>query len=393
MKDAQKSAASVTNVGCHVCGSLSIKVVPDYEVLSRVTSDCKPWPSGGRLCVCQACGCVQKITDQIWENEIESIYGAYSIYHQSEGAEQAVFDDVSGQASARSARLLECLRNNIQLPETGRLLDVGCGNGALLRSFGHFAPLWALAGTELTDKYRSVVECIDNTETLYTCAPDRVPGTFDLITMIHVLEHISAPWDFLTRLRNKLVLDGLLVVELPDYLQNPFDLLIADHCTHFTAATAAELIQRAGFNVISVSTNWVPKELTIVANKNEDKQESRTQLSESYSFDSVDRSLQWLDSVMMTARDLSEIGSFGIFGTSIAATWIFSELRDSVNFFVDEDLHRVRRTYMGCPVYLPQEVPLGSHVFIALPSRLAKNIQTRMEQWRYRFICYIPRVS
>ena len=369
---------SASDIRCHVCADPAVDIVPGYELFRRVTSDCKPWPPDGQLGVCRACGCVQKVIDRVWQAEVEKIYETYVIYHQGNGAEQSVFEEDSGRASSRSARLLERLHTHIQLPETGRLLDVGCGNGALLRPFGRLAPLWFLAGTELNDKYRLVVESIARVEALYTCAPDQVPGTFDLITMLHVLEHIPAPRDFLTRLWDKLKFGGLLVIEIPDYQQNPFDLLIADHCTHFTVATATELIRSAGYEVISVATDWVPKELTVVARKIEHQQKNRTQVSASYSFDSIARSLQWLESVVTAAREFSTVDSFGLFGTSIAATWLFSELENVVSFFVDEDPHRAGKMYMGHPIYHPQEVPSGSHVFIVLPTRFAETVWHRI---------------
>ena len=161
MKEKQDSPLSASGVRCHVCAGSAVDMVPGYEVFRRVTSDCRPWLRGGRLCVCQACGCVQKVTDHVWQSEVERIYEAYSVYHQSDGAEQSVFEEDSGRASSRSARLLERLNSHVQLPETGRLLDIGCGNGALLRAFGRFAPLWSLVGTELNGKYRPIVESFD----------------------------------------------------------------------------------------------------------------------------------------------------------------------------------------------------------------------------------------
>ena len=389
-EEEQTSHMSALGIRCHVCGAPAVDEVPGYEVFRGVTSDCKPWHREGRLCVCRTCGCVQKATDYVWQSDVEKIYQAYSIYHQSGGAEQTVFEEVSGRASSRSERLLECLYAHLQLPKTGRLLDVGCGNGALLHAFGRFAPLWSLAATELNDKYRSVVESIDRVEAFYTCPPNQVPGTYNLITMIHVLEHILAPREFITGLKDKLKDDGLLIIEAPEFLQNPFDLLIVDHCTHFTVATAAELIQSAGYEVILVTTDWVPKELTIVARNAGGRQMNRTRVVTSSPLETAARCLQWLESVIATARQISARGTFGLFGTSIAATWLFSELGESVSFFVDEDLYRVGKTYMGHPIYHPHDVPGNSHVFIALPTRLAANVQARMAALKYGFNCYLP---
>lgn len=386
----KEQASSGSGFRCHVCAAPNIHEVAGYEALWRVTSDCKPWPKGGRLCVCSACGCVQKALDEAWFCETKKIYDAYSIYYQSDGVEQAVFDNVSGQPSLRSERLVEGLRYRVALPEKGRLLDVGCGNGAFLRVFGERAPLWSASGTELSDKYRTAVEAIEGVEALYTCAPAEVPGSFDLISIIHALEHIPGPRAFLASMWDKLNDDGLLLVEIPDCGQTCFDLLVADHCTHFTAATATAVLKSAGYEVISLATDLVPKELTIIARKTADRENSCTQVSASCSSDSTVGSVRWLQSVVESARSVSTMGAFGLFGTAIGATWLFGELGESVSFFVDEDPHRIGKTHMGLPIYRPSEVPADSHVFIALPSSQAKRVRARMEESGFNFGCHMP---
>jgi SAM-dependent methyltransferase len=356
-----------------LCGESAVEALPGYESFHGVTSDCKPWRKGGRLGVCPACGGVQKVIDSAWQSDTDKIYRDYTIYHQSAGAEQPVFDVVSGAPSARSERLLKCLASHTPWPETGRLLDIGWGNGALLRAFGRIAPRWSLARTELDDKSRSVVEGIDHVEAFFTIPPAQIPGTYDLITMIHVLEHIITPKRLLNSLRNKLTDGGLLVVEVPEFLQNPFDLLITDHCTHFSAATVIELLRSTGYEVVLTATDWVPKELTIVALKAKGQYRGRTDTAFS-SFESAMKCLQWLKSVVETARATAKNGEFGLFGTAIGATWLFQELRESVRFFVDEDVQRAGKNHMGIPIYLPQNVPNGSHVYLALTPGIAKSI-------------------
>lgn len=378
-----------TRCRCHICDGETVALMPGYEGFRRVTSDCQPWPAGGRLGICQTCGCVQKIIDPQWESEVGEIYQAYAVYHQSSGAEQSVFDENSGTASPRSARLLSRLQQQINLPEKGRLLDVGCANGTLLRSFNKMAPQWTLVGTELNDKYRAIVENIDQVEAFFTCFPDQVPGKFNLITMLHVLEHIPAPVEFLTKLSEKLDHDGWLFLEIPNYRQNPFDLLISDHCTHFTDMTIMEILCRAGYEVLIISNDWVPKELSVVARKMRHPEPAK-ELTGLPASDSIRKCLQWLEAVRNTARNLGSTGPFGIFGTSIAATWLLSELNDQVSFFVDEDPQRVGKMFWGHPIYHPVQIPQGSKVFIALPYNLSKSIWQRLRKSQENMELYLP---
>src|SRR4051794_24828806 len=77
---------------CHVCGSGELTVMADQVGLKGVTSDCKPWPRSMALAACRVCGLIQKPSSPEWLATIAEVYEAYTIYHQSPGAEQAVFD-------------------------------------------------------------------------------------------------------------------------------------------------------------------------------------------------------------------------------------------------------------------------------------------------------------
>jgi SAM-dependent methyltransferase len=366
---------------CHVCTAQAVVEMPAFAQFHRVTSDCKPWPAGGRLGVCRRCGCVQKVIDADWQQDIERIYAGYTIYHQSGGVEQAVFEQASGQAASRSARLLERVLSHVALPERGRLLDIGCGNGAMLRAFNQMRPTWALAGTEFNDLYRAVVEQIAGVEALYTCSPAEVPGQFQLISMIHVLEHIPSPIAFLTTLHGKLDDDGLLLIEVPDHTQNPFELLIADHSTHFSAASVQMVLEHAGYTVEALATDWIAKEISVVARKaGETRSPPPFEAAlRAEPFEAIGRRVAWLQSVVAAARECAAQGEAGLFGTSIAATWLFNELAGQVRFFVDEDPNRAGSRYMDVPIYHPQDVPAGGHVFLALAPALAEAVQQRMQ--------------
>src|SRR5262245_12386602 len=117
-----------SEIRCHHCASNQLRIARGYEKAGRVTSDCKPWPAGGTLALCEACGLVQTVADENWRKECEAIYTGYTIYYQGGGAEQATFNAASGAGEARSEAIVRSLRAHVTLPAKGRWLDVGCGN-------------------------------------------------------------------------------------------------------------------------------------------------------------------------------------------------------------------------------------------------------------------------
>ena len=78
------------------------------------------------------------------------------------------------------------------------------------------------------------------------------------------------------------------------------------------------------------------------------------------------------------ASSLAKSKSFGIFGTSINALWLFGELELDVKFFVDEDPSRAGKKLYGRPVIEPSEVMPGSTVYLPFITTLAEKIAIRL---------------
>jgi SAM-dependent methyltransferase len=334
--------------------------LPAYALLFRVTSDCKPWHRGGVLMACETCGTVQKRVDEGWAAESAAIYHAYSIYHQAEGAEQRVI--VDGAMEPRSVRLVSRLARSAALPPEGRVLDVGCGNGAFLRAFGAAHPAWRLAAHEVDDKYRAQIEQLPGVDAMHVMPAPQVPGTFDLISLIHVLEHVPEPVTFLAALAGKLSPAGRMIVEVPNLSQNPFDLVIADHAFHFTAATLRLVLAKAGLEVEFIADDWVIKELTAVVHRADPRL-----LPAVPDMRVAALGLEWLTAVRSTADHAAHHcdGEFGLFGTSIAAVWLDRELENRSEFFVEEDPVRVG-PFLDRPVRRPHDVSAGSCVYLGV---------------------------
>jgi SAM-dependent methyltransferase len=360
---------------CHICGEGNVELVPEFSQLRRVTSDCRPWSAGGRLGTCEACATVQTVVDPLWQAECREIYQSYAIYAQGGGAEQRVFDSSSGASASRSDQLLDQFAEVADIPRQGRLIDIGCGNGGFLRSFSRRHPGWRLCGSEFDEKHRASIETIPGFEKFFSGDVRDLPGEFDICALIHVLEHIEAPREFLGSVRSKLKEGGLLIVELPSYRQNPFELLIADHATHFEPPTIESLLADAEFRSLHVTGEWIPKELSIVARSLPPVVERPRPAAR----DHLSSAIRWLLAVRRDALNLARrSANFGIFGTSIAATWLFSELEGKAGFFVDEDPARVGGRHLELPIYGAGEVPAGSDVYVVCPPKISTAIAARL---------------
>lgn len=373
---------------CLICGGGPLRRVDGFRELPRVTSDCRPWPAGGELAVCPNCQTTQKPTDQRWHAEVQDIYRDYEIYFQSGGEEQPVFTQQSAAATPRSAALLAKLFDHHQFPEKGSMLDVGCGNGAMLKSFQAQIPGWSLTGTERSETHRQSVEAIGANATFINGAVADVLGEFDLITLIHSLEHFPDPVQTLQTLAGRLSDGGILLIEVPNYRANPFDLVIADHCLHFTRETIVPCLTGAGLAASSIADDWITRELSVVAERTEEtilpggmsSQKESPQLS---------TLVTWLHQCLETARGESRTGPIGLFGTSIAANWLFGGLGDQVSFFVDEDPRRAGTRHFDRPVHNPADAPKDATIFMPLPVQTARPIVERLNALGLR-LAYPP---
>jgi 2-polyprenyl-3-methyl-5-hydroxy-6-metoxy-1,4-benzoquinol methylase len=364
---------------CHICGSDAVKVFDNYRQLKKVTSDIRIWEENVDLCFCTDCSTIQKKVDLQWRMQVADIYKKYMPYSLSSGEEQRVFCE-DGSSKSRSNKILEWITSLNLLDNQGRLLDVGYGNGALLKAFSNKLPHWELVGTELSDQNKEVVEKIPGVETVFQCEPENVPGQYNIISMIHILEHIENPIPFLKKLKTKLEYNGKLLIEVPNYKKNAFDLIVYDHCTHFSVDTITWVLDQAGYRVLNVSTSAVQKEITIVCESKKEVEAQDTNKVENTENDylAAQSSIAWLQNLKSDIRQKRNC-KLGIFGTSIAGTWLHSELLDEISFFVDEDEDRIGKTYMNKTVLRPSEVRKGEYIVIPMPHEIAKQIASRLQ--------------
>ena len=367
---------------CHVCQGAPLDILEDYGDFYRVTSDCRMWPRGGTLGVCPACGCVQKPVDARLLEECRRIYADYALYRHMAGQEISVYDTLRGIVVPRSLAILKTVGPH--LPDKGRLLDVGCGNGAMLRAFADTFPGWALDGVDTNTSFRDEILSIDNVKDFFPTL-EHANRRYDVITLIHSLEHIVDPIALLRSLERLLTTDGLIVLQVPDYTSNPFDLLVADHVTHFERISLVRVLHAAEYDVMSIGNEASAKELTVVARRGGASRRrggGRSPVKE----------VAWLRRCRSVFVDAMQPRPLGLFGVSIASVWVFQERRGEVDFFVDEDVHCAGRPFLGKPVHLPSECPGTASLLIAQPAEAANRIAERLRSFCREIVC-VPDIS
>jgi 2-polyprenyl-3-methyl-5-hydroxy-6-metoxy-1,4-benzoquinol methylase len=363
---------------CLICENY-LSEIKNFTKLHRVTSDCKPFKVGGKLFECRSCGLIQKTNDQKWKQEINYIYDNYEIYLLSNGMEQVIFTE-SGPVP-RSKKIVETVLSEVFLPKKGRMIDVGCGNGSALKSFSSQMNNWTFDGFELSKKNLTNLEKIKNFSKLYISSLDEIDVKYDLVTAIHSLEHIENPVDFLNSIQNLLLPDGVLFIQVPNSVSSVFDVLVADHISHFTPSTLLKILEKTNYEIIFISDKVLTKEITVIARKKKNKANVKNSFNSIVSEKiNINSRIAWLNELVKSSNDMYEEGfKYGIFGSSISAMWLLGSTKNKVDFFVDEDLTKIGQNFMSIPIILPNEINQKSKVFVPMSHIVAKNIKSKLE--------------
>jgi len=165
--------------------------------------------------------------------------------------------DQSGSAFAKGAgsALSIFLRQRESFVRTlkpsGRLLDFGCGNGAFAHHMSQAGyetvgiEPFSLGETQTAERLQLIQAPFEQVE-------DQL-GSFDVITLWHVLEHLRRPTEVLKGLARHLAPGGVIVISVPNFgsLQRQafqggwFHLDPPRHVIHFEQSTLEACVRRA----------------------------------------------------------------------------------------------------------------------------------------------------
>jgi SAM-dependent methyltransferase len=204
--------------------------------------------------LCSNCGLVYQ-SPRMTEDELQEFYNAEyrQIYQGDAGPIQKDMAIQKARAEANVALLKDW-----GIEQVGRFLDIGCSTGSFLEELRKVYKCQVI-GIEPGEAYRQYTQSRDLTvfESL-EAANAAGERKFDLIAMIHVLEHVPDPVGYLKELRNNyLKEDGTILIEVPNlYAHDSFEVA---HMTSFSRHTLMEVVKLAGFNTKYLEMHGRPR--------------------------------------------------------------------------------------------------------------------------------------
>lgn len=161
-----------------------------------------------------------------------------------------------------NAALLALMPKNVK-----RIVEVGCGSGALAREYKKFNPGCRYVGVEISPDYADLARrYCDEVEVLdLENADDATVAQFDADCWVFsdVLEHLHDPWSVLRKIRSIMPPDGYVVACIPNAQHwsvqarlscgllryEDIGLLDRTQLRWFTRITMLEMFHQAGFTV------------------------------------------------------------------------------------------------------------------------------------------------
>lgn len=206
---------------------------------------------------CPNCKLIFRDIDKIDDNP-EKIY---SSYYKPSGARFGYLIEVLVRAFRfwRALRLQYYVGNKIR-----SIIDVGCGRGYTLWFLKKFFKVKTVIGIQpsvpAADFAKKILGIpIVRGDVLVVDLPDK---KFQVVTLWHVLEHISEPEKVIARLRSIIEKEGYIIIETPNFAswtsvltgQDWLGLDLQHHINFFTFQSLNAMLIRCGFMINKASS-------------------------------------------------------------------------------------------------------------------------------------------
>jgi 2-polyprenyl-3-methyl-5-hydroxy-6-metoxy-1,4-benzoquinol methylase len=233
---------------CPVCGS---------EIIEPFISGKDHFLTGEKFEIVRCKGCGFRFTNpRPKADELGKYYESAEYISHSDtrkGIFAAVYQQVRKYTLGRKLAMIS------KFQEKGEILDIGCATGQFLNCMSEHG--WKTTGIEPDNKTRAYAI----SEYGLTVFPEKKlnsfnEASFDVITMWHVLEHVSDLKGRMEQLKDLLKPEGTLIIAVPNcdaYDAKKYGKFWAGydlprHLYHFTKSDIKMLVEKYGFTIVNI---------------------------------------------------------------------------------------------------------------------------------------------
>jgi 2-polyprenyl-3-methyl-5-hydroxy-6-metoxy-1,4-benzoquinol methylase len=239
---------------CPVCKSLSVKPVFSAKDHTVTLKTFEVWH-------CNSCEAMY--TQDVPGQEAIGAYYASETYVSHSDTQQGIINKL--YHFIRRKTLLSKMK--LLKKETGKkfgnILDIGCGTGAFLHTMKQAG--WNIKGLEPDETARKKSKSLYNINALPSGEIYMLsPGSYDAITLWHVLEHVHQLHEYVEQLKKLLSENGKLFIAVPNYTsydakvykENWAAYDVPRHLYHFSPQSMNVLMNLHGLKVTKKKQMW-----------------------------------------------------------------------------------------------------------------------------------------
>jgi 2-polyprenyl-3-methyl-5-hydroxy-6-metoxy-1,4-benzoquinol methylase len=300
---------------------------------------------------CVNCGHLQKDVGAKYRKHLDDVYK--TSYTLPGGGKKT--NIVNGHSVSREMNLAKNIAAFFHERSDLSVLDVGTGEGYLLKAFSDGYPNFKLSGFDITREKEALIRKNGATN-FYHEDLATITDRFDVITFNHVVEHLPDPVGTLTKAVALLKPKGIIAVIVPCFELVYSDFFFSEHCSHFTEKTLNVLSAFSGLSILDRMEGRLGAiEIGFLANR-----------SQRASPVSPMTAINWTESLPTRILENGQDRTLGIFGLNGVGMWLGAVLKNKISFFVDDDPNKQGNTFSGCPIVSVNDIPKGSLVVVAL---------------------------
>lgn len=330
-----KSRKNLDNI-CNLCNSRTANIFLKKNKFRSISSDGNRIFSNCAILYCNNCKYFFKQNNYEYKKNLKKIYKNYKIEPEFNTETNFLSNT---KIYTRSDSIIDFLKKKKMLGGISKIkiLDYGIGNGELIK--------------KLSSRTRNIIHGYDikvspklkNQKNFQTFSKlkDLTKNKYDLIFMIHVIEHIT-DFNKLFKIINKISKKNtILFIQAPNINNYLIDLLIYDHVSHFNMNSLSRLFLKYNNGQISFF-EIINKEVSAIISRKNLMNSININKKVNLNFESI------LERIGVIFKDLKKMKAYDFLGAGNKLKLIKANIGlKNLRKVIDEDISKQNKKIFG----------------------------------------------